>query len=363
MILGGFPWLSLGYSQIDSPLAGIAPVLGVYALSWLTAMSAGAFAAVIYARNIRLRAIATVGALIPWVIGFALRDHEWTAEKGNSLTVAIVQGAIPQELKWSLEQRDATLQLYWDLTKPYLGKQLIVWPEAALPGLAEYLDDYIRALHARTSASGSSLLTGALHTNDAEDEYYNGLLALNDKLEWYDKRRLVPFGEFFPVPHFIREWMRLMNLPYADLTPGATDQAPLDAAGEKIAATICYEDAYGAQQLAHLDVATVLVNVTNDAWFGDSTARYQHLEISRMRALEVGRPLLRAANDGISAIIGANGAIQDTLISFKAGVLSGTIRPRTGLTPYAKVDDWPVIAVFVACVLIAVIYKRKAANG
>jgi apolipoprotein N-acyltransferase len=233
-----------------------------------------------------------------------------------------------------------------------LGKQLIVWPEAALPGLAEYLSDYIAELHARVRASGSSLLVGAVHTNVAEDEYYNGLLALNDRAEWYDKRRLVPFGEFFPVPHFVREWMRLMNLPYADLTPGAANQAPLDAAGEKLAATICYEDAYGAQQLAHLDVATVLVNV------GDSTARHQHLEISRMRALEAGRPLLRAANDGISAIIGADGGVQSTLTQFKAGVLSGTIRPRTGLTPYARWANWPVLFVLTIGIVLAVFYRR-----
>ena len=359
MILGGFPWLSLGYSQINSPLSGLAPVFGVYGLSWLIALSAGALTAIISTKQSRIRVIAIVLAAIPWAVGAGLRSHEWTAEKGNSLEVAIVQGAVPQESKWSVDQRDTTLQLYWDLTKPHLGKQLIIWPEAALPSLAEYLEDYIAELHARARASGSSLLVGAVHTNAAEDEYYNGLLALNDQMEWYNKRRLVPFGEFFPVPRFVREWMRLMNLPYADLTPGASNQPPLDAAGEKIAATICYEDAYGAQQLAHLDVATVLVNVTNDAWFGDSTARHQHLEISRMRALEVGRPLLRAANDGISAIIGADGAVQNTLTQFKAGVLSGTIRPRTGLTPYARVDDWPVIVVFVACIVLAVFYKRR----
>jgi apolipoprotein N-acyltransferase len=359
MILGGFPWLSLGYSQIDSPLSGLAPVLGVYGLSWLTALSAGALTTLIVAKRLRLRVIALVLLIIPWVAGIAFRDHEWTQEKGNSLSVAIVQGAVPQELKWSAEQRDATLQLYWDLTRPHLGQQLIIWPEAALPGLAEYLGDYIAQLHARARASGSSLLVGAVHTNNAENEYYNGLLALNDHAEWYDKRRLVPFGEFFPVPRFIREWMRLMNLPYADLTPGAADQPPLDAAGEKIAATICYEDAYGAQQLPHLDVATVLVNVTNDAWFGDSTARHQHLEISRMRALEAGRPLLRAANDGISAIIAANGAVENTLIQFKAGVLSGTIRPRIGLTPYARTGNWPVMMLCIVCIASALLYRRR----
>jgi apolipoprotein N-acyltransferase len=174
------------------------------------------------------------------------------------------------------------------------------------------------------------------------------LLSLDEELHWYDKRRLVPFGEVFPVPSFVREWMKLRDLPYTDLTPGERRQSALPAAGQKIGATICYEDAYGAEQLEVLKEATLLVNVTNDAWFGDSTAKPQHLEISRMRALEAGRPLLRAANDGISALLGPAGEVQATLPRFEPGVLTGVVQPRTGLTPYAKVGNTPVI---VACLI------------
>ena len=157
------------------------------------------------------------------------------------------------------------------------------------------------------------------------------------------QRRLVPFGETFPVPPFIREWMKLQSLPYSDITPGDKHQPALRAAGQKIGATICYEDAYGSDQLEVLKDATLLVNVTNDAWFGDSPAAHQHLQISRMRVIEAGRPLLRAANDGISAIINADGKVVKTLPRFKPDVLTGVVQPHTGLTPYAHVGNWPLV--------------------
>ena len=147
------------------------------------------------------------------------------------------------------------------------------------------------------------------------------------------------------MPPFIREWLKLMNLPYSDLSSGKQSQGALKVKNQKLGATICYEDAYGVEQLDVLKDATLLVNVTNDAWFGDSTAAHQHLQISRMRALEAGRPMLRAANDGISAIIGADGEVAATLPRFKPGVLTGVVQPRTGLTPYAVVGNIPVISI------------------
>jgi len=255
----------------------------------------------------------------------------------------VVQGAVPQEMKWSEAYRDSTLELYRSLTQPVLGRDLIVWPEASLPALAHELNDYLAKLWAEARARHSDLVLGLLHFDFEDRTYHNGLLALSDRSYWYDKRRLVPFGEFFPVPQFVRNWMKLMSLPYTDFVPGAAQQPPLPAGGVLLGATICYEDAYGAEQLAVLDRATVLVNVTNDAWFGDSTARHQHLQISRMRALEAGRPLLRAANDGISAILDARGRIVASLPQPKPGVLTGTVQPRTGLTPYARSGNFPVV--------------------
>jgi apolipoprotein N-acyltransferase len=168
----------------------------------------------------------------------------------------------------------------------------------------------------------------------------------------------VPFGEFFPVPDFVRSWMRLMSLPYADIAHGMDTQPALEAGGQKLGATICYEDAYGSEQLAVLRDATLLVNITNDAWFGDSTAPHQHLEIARMRALEGERYLLRAANDGVTAIIQPDGKVKAAIPQFKPGVLKGVVEPRTGLTPYARTGNVPIVVFCAAALLLALLLTR-----
>ncbi len=361
--LSGFPWLGVGYTQLDTPLAGFVPVMGVYGVSLLVMVTAGAVAAVVLARG-KARIVAVGVALLPWLAGAVLARHEWTQPVGAPVTVAIVQGAVPQEMKWSAEQRDSTLDLYRSLTEPHFGTQLILWPEAALPDIAHALVDFLQSLWADARAAGSDIVLGQLRQDPESRQVYNGLLAMSDSAQWYDKRRLVPFGEFFPVPSFVRQWLRLMSLPNSDISAGAQGQPALRAAGQLLGATICYEDAYGSEQLAVLREATLLVNVTNDAWFGDSTAPHQHLEISRMRALEAGRPLLRGANDGITALIAADGKIMSTIPQFEPGVLTGSVQPRTGLTPYARVGNWPVLGVcwFLIVVALVMRYRRQFAE-
>lgn len=363
--LSGFPWFALGYSQTDTPLAGFAPIGGVYTISLLVAISAGAVVALLDGSS-RQRLIAVIALAAIWGSGAVLWKHEWTRPVNGPLTVAVVQGAVPQDVKWSEQYRDSTLQLYRDLTLPHLGSDIILWPEAALPEMPEQLRDYLSFMWSAARAKHSTLIMGLLHYGENESDVRNGLLSLDQELHWYDKRRLVPFGEFFPVPAFVREWMRLQSLAYSDITPGARQQPALTAAGQKIGATICYEDAYGAEQLHVLREATLLVNVTNDAWFGDTTAAPQHLQISRMRVMEAQRPLLRAANDGISAIIDADGKVEKTLPRFKPAVLTGSVQPRTGLTPYAHVGNWPLVSFCMAILAFAlwpVIANLRRAAG
>lgn len=353
--LSGFPWFALGYSQTDTPLAGFAPLGGVYTISLLVAISAGALV-VLVCGTLRQRIVAAAAMVVLWGAGALLWRLPWTEPAGRPLTAAIVQGAIPQDVKWSPEYRDSTLRTYRELTLPRLGHDILLWPESALPDFPSELHDYFSLLWSQARAQGSTLITGQLHVGKDLDDIRNGLLVLDREVrhaQWYDKRRLVPFGEFFPVPGFVRQWMRLQSLPFSDITPGAPRQPALSAAGQKIGATICYEDAYGSEQLAVLKDATLLVNVTNDAWFGDTTAAAQHLQISRMRAMEARRPLLRAANDGISAIIDAHGNVARTLPRFKPGVLTGSVQPRTGLTPYARVGNWPVVSFCFLVLLVA----------
>jgi apolipoprotein N-acyltransferase len=360
--LSGFPWFALGYSQTDSPLAGFAPIGGVYGISLLAAISAGALM-VVWTGAGRDRIVAGIVIAAIWGSGALLWKHEWTQAIGRPLTVAIVQGSVPQDVKWTVEYRDSTLDLYRDLSLPHLGKDIILWPESALPDMPDQLRNYVSIMWSAARARGSTLITGMLHYGENEDDIRNGLLALDDEAQWYDKRRLVPFGEFFPVPSFIRAWMRLKSLPYTDLTPGPRRQPALHAAGNRIGATICYEDAYGAEQLEVLKEATLLINVTNDSWFGDTTAAHQHLQISRMRVMEAQRPLLRAANDGISALIHADGYVEKTLPRFKPAVLTGVLQPRTGLTPYAKAGNWLVILLCAAAVLGATLWGHRRSGS
>jgi len=358
--LSGFPWLALGYTHLDTPLAGFAPVGGVYMVSLVVAACAGAVALLVTReRRGLIPGAVTIVAL--WLAGYALWGHEWTQPVRKPVSVAIVQGAVPQEMKWDQQQFEATLQLYHDLTQPHLGANIIVWPESALAAPQYLLGDYLSREWAEAREAGSSLVLGQLQHEAARDVYFNSVLALGDEPQWYSKRRLVPLSEFFPIPSFMADWLRGMDLPYSGFEAGARTQPALDAGGEKVGASICYEDAYASDQLGVLKQATILVNVTNDAWFGDSTAAHQHLQISRTRALEAGRFLLRAANDGISAIIGPDGKVVKTFPRFQPGVLTGTVQPRTGLTPYALVGNWPVILLSAFALLLCAYFARRKA--
>jgi len=361
--LSGFPWLSLGYAMIDSPLKGWAPLFGVYGVSWATAVIAvGVNVSVMPGVPIarRLIALGVIAALV--VIPALLGHHDWTHAAGPPLSIAAVQGAVSQDQKWLAKNRDETMSRYSGLTADAWGARLIVWPEAALPILANEIPDYLRRLKELGQAHGSDFAIGLVNYEPATSRFYNGLLVLSDTGGgWYYKRHLVPFGEYFPVPAFIRSWLRLMNLPYNDISAGRDNQPTLSAAGVKLGLTICYEDAFGSRQLKVLRDATLLINVTNNAWYGDSTAPHQHLQIARMRALEAGRYLVRAANDGITAAIGPHDEIVARLPQFKQAVLRADVQPMTGLTPYARFGNYPVI--LGACALLALALWRRRQGG
>jgi apolipoprotein N-acyltransferase len=357
--LSGFPWLSLGYSQSDTWLAGIAPVAGLYGLSALLLVSAGALY-MLWRGSARQRVAGALLLLLPWPAGLLLTRVEWTRPAGAPVSVAILQGAIPQDMKWLATNLQHTLDLYRDLNEQALGARLIVWPEAAAPDLANNLTRYLSDIYSRSARRGSDVLMGVVRSSDDGAQYFNSILAMGEELQFYDKSHLVPFGEYFPVPGFVRSWLRLMSLPYSDFDAGAASQPPLLVAGLKIAASICYEDAYPSGQLAALRDSALLVNVTNDAWFGRSSARYQHFQIARLRALEAQRYLLRAANDGITAVAGPHGEIVAQAPQFAPAVLRASVVPRTGATPYLRTGNWPVITLASGGVLLAAWRRNRA---
>ncbi|MBX3696121.1 MAG: apolipoprotein N-acyltransferase, partial [Steroidobacteraceae bacterium] len=203
---------------------------------------------------------------------------------------------------------------------------------------------FLGRLYSEASARGSALVLGLVRASDDGTRYFNSVAALGEQgVQWYDKHHLVPFAEFFPVPAFVRRWLRLMSLPYSDFTRGAAVQPPLEAAGLALAAGICYEDAYGSTLAREIAGADALVNVTNDAWFGHSTARFQHFQIARLRAIESGRFMVRAANDGISAVIGPRGEVVAEAPEYTATVLRTSITPRRGLPPYARIGNYGIV--------------------
>lgn len=322
-VLTGFPWLALGYSQAPpSPLAGFAPILGGYGVGLIVALLAAALA---FARWWGLAAVALAG-----LVGFGLRGIAWTAPVGESLTVSLLQGNIPQSLKWVPERLPLSLETYARLAAAHPAK-LTVLPETALPLFFDEVPrDTLRAL----TRHGDALIGTAVRVR--EGGYVNGAVAVTPDLrtQSYAKRHLVPFGEY--VPPGFTWFFKLVSIPMSDFSAGPPVQKPLDIAGQKVAPNICYEDVFGEEVLRALPEATLLVNLSNTAWFGDSLAQPQHLQIAQMRALETGRPMLRATNTGMTAAIAADGTVAGVLPPFVTDALTVEVQGYAGLTPYAR---------------------------
>jgi apolipoprotein N-acyltransferase len=358
--LTGFPWLSLGYSQTGTWMAGLAPVLGVYGVSALVLLGAGALVTLVLGAR-REQVLAGVVLVLIWVVPGWLRGSAWTVPAGPAISVAIVQGAIPEDEKWLAAHHDAQLDTYRDLTRQVLGAQVIVWPEAAVPDTAQHASDYLLARYHEAHARRSALVLGVFRETQNGD-LYNSILTLGDSVDWYDKQHLVPFTEAIRGPHFALKWLEFMNLPYEGFEYGASHQPPLSAGGLVLLPAICYDDAYGSSNLGMLPAANALVTVTNDGWFGHSTARFQHLQIAQMRSIETGRYLIRAANDGISAIIGPDGRLRAVAPGFVPAVLRGSVVPMRGLPPYARFGNWLIISLS-ATTLALVLALGQIARG
>lgn len=352
-LFSGFPWMSLGYAQTDTSLAGWAPIVGVYGVSLMLMISATAWLIAILERG-RNRWIALAIVALPWLGGALLTAVQWTEPVGDAFKASIIQAGIAQENKWLPEQRQPTKDFYRERTLALADSPLVVWPEVAIPSVTDREERYIQSLEAIARKNGQTILFGILEREFNESDeatIFNGVIGVNgDERQVYRKRHLVPFGEYFPVPAFIREWLRMMSLPFSDISPGA-DQQPLltMADGTALTVVICYEDSYGAEMLFAFPEASMLVNVSNDAWFGDSIAPHQHLQIARMRSLELGRETIRATNTGISAFIDSKGRLLASGAQFEAVQMSLDMQPHSGMTPYARLGNWPVATL---CLLV-----------
>jgi apolipoprotein N-acyltransferase len=323
-------------------MAGLAPVLGVYGISALLLVGAGALVSLCVGTR-RERLLALVVLVVIWVVPAALQRIAWTRPAGPAVSVAIVQGDIPEDTKWQSDHYDAQADTYRNLTQQALGAQVIFWPEAALPDVVQHFGDYMLARYHEAHAHHSAMVVGMLRET-SKGELYNSIMTLAESVDFYDKIHLVPFTEVIPGPAFAHHWLELMNLPYEGFAYGGSQQPPLAAGGLVLLPAICYDDAYGSSNLHMLRTANALVTVTNDAWFGHSTARYQHLQIAQMRAIESRRYLVRAANDGISGVIGPDGRVLAAAPGWVPIVLHTSVIPMLGLPPYARVGNWLIIS-------------------
>lgn len=344
----GFPWLVAGYSQVpDGPLAGYAPLVGVYGVSFLLALIAALLAWSVTARGrLAQRAWAAAAIVALGVGGQALRGLEWTTPDGAPTTVALLQGNIPQDMKWRPETTQATLERYARMAAASPA-QLIVLPETALPLFEVDLPDVYRdGLVSLGRQNGGDVLAG-LPTGSPYSDYYNSVISFGSAPgQRYHKVHLVPFGEYIPLKAVWGWVIEVLHIPLSDFARGAADQQPLAIGGQRVAANICYEDAFGEEIIRQLPAASVLANVSNLAWFGDSFAPWQHAQMSQMRALETGRMMLRATNTGVTAIIDAKGRILASLPLFARGSLAGSIQGYAGSTPYVRWGNAPVLAVW-----------------
>lgn len=359
-VFSGFPWLSIGYSQIDSPLVGLAPILGVFGVSWAVALSAGLLAWL--STSPRRAPVALAGLAVVWAGAYGLGRIDWTHPVGEPLSVTLAQGDVAQQAKWSPEAVQRAVHRYSRLTQGHWRSDLVIWPETAIPNYYRAVKPALDDLGQQLAAHDTTLITGLLRASPDGQQIYNSVVAVGAGSGLYAKRHLVPFGEYFPVPEVIRRWMAQSGMPYSDFTPGALDQKPIVAGDVALGISICYEDIFGGLIARDVPPANVLVNVSDDAWFGRSIGPDQHFEIARMRAAETGRYLLRADNSAVTGIVGPDGGIEKRAPDFEQTVVTGEIHAYEGKTPFVRWGNGGVAGLAMLVVVAAGMAGRRRSS-
>ena len=362
--LTGFPWLSLGYSQTGSALSGYAAVIGVYGVSWLSVVSAALLLTALLYNNNKKSFFALISIAAIWLAGYFLLQINWTEATGKPLKVSLVQGNVEQMSKWDPDLVEKRKQTYLSLTQQHWDSELVLWPENSLTIFYHQLEkNYLASLTAAAKKNNTDIILGLPVLDRKKDEYFSSLMAIKhdankDKPQFYNKNHLVPFGEYLPFSSLLRGLITFFDLPMSSFTPGQYNQNLLTAAGQKIAPTICYEDAFGEDVIRFLPEATLLLNASNNAWYGDSFAPHQHVQISQMRALETGRDMMRVTTNGVSALIDHKGNIISRSPQFEAHVVTGLVQPRIGSTPYVKWGNYPVLVLILFGLAGSFRYKK-----
>ncbi len=343
--LTGFPWLYLGYAAIDTPLQGFAPIIGVYGLSWLC-IFIGMSALCTISGNIKQRLLNGAMIILILILGFLLQQIHWTKPDGNHYSVALIQGNIEQSLKWEPEKFQQHFDTYFSMTQLANQADIIVWPEAALPVPLPYGQPYVDVL-TESLLPNNTVVFGALRANN-DGFFYNTVQVAGDGTGEYDKHHLVPFGEYIPFYNLIGKAMDLLKLPMSFALPGPRVQPPLQVHEWNVGALICYEIVYPSLSLTRAQDSAILLTISNDTWFGRSLGPLQHFQMSRMRALETGRYLIRATNNGISGIINPEGSVEAQAPQFVATTLTGSAEGMRGKTPLMWITHYAILLLMVA---------------
>ncbi len=354
VVFTGFPWLSIGYSQIDSPLANFAPLIGEVGITALVILINVCLVKIVVTlkqSNKKRLALPLLLLFIITALSYGLTDVNWVQATGKKTKVALVQGNIAQSIKWAPEQEWPTMLKYLDLTRVNYDADIIIWPESAIPAIEPSVQDYLSTVNQSALLNNTAIITGILNYNFESKEYFNSLIVLGNKKEGddlgyyynhrnrYSKNHLLPIGEFVPFQELLRPIAPLFNLPMSSFSRGNYMQDNLIAKNLHILPLLCFEIVFPHQLAANLTKQTNLfLTVSNDAWFGDSHGPHQHMEIARMRALEFGRPLLRSTNNGITAVVDHHGNFIARIPQFEEAVLTTEVALVTGETPYSQ---WP----------------------
>jgi apolipoprotein N-acyltransferase len=365
--LTGFPWLSIGYTQTDSFLSNWYPIIGEIGLSTLIVLVSISLCIGIQQKK---WVLAFIPIAVVAITSLTIGNVAWTTPTGVVKSVALVQGNIPQSMRFDPEKDQMAMDKYLTLTNPVWNKDIIIWPEAAVPKLESLVQSYLKNLDAQATQTNTGLITGVINYDINTNIAYNSLIALgiDDEVnnhsyqinhsKRFSKHHLLPIGEFVPFEDILRPLAPIFDLPMSSFSRGEYVQNNLVAGNTYFAPAICFEIAFPKQISANLtEKSQVIVTVSNDAWFGDSHGPHQHLQIAQVRAKEFGLPVLRATNNGVSAIVNHLGEIQSQLPQFKALVLEDEIALVEGKTPYRKYGDFPIWLLLMTSLLIATLVK------
>ncbi len=356
-ILTGFPWLTTGYAMLDTPLAGLAPLGGVYLVGLLTLMTVGALSALLRELS-RASLLWSLLLVCGWVGGWYLSDMPWTQPRGKAISIAIVQNNVPLMLKWDRSESEKIIADYLAQSASLRDVDVVVWPEAAVP---DYLDQMPADFHRQLREHPADFIFGVLTRERINDQqrYFNSIAAVGERTAVYHKQHLVPFGEFLPLQWLFNPLVKMLNIPMSDFTPWHQHQDPLPAAGNFFAASVCYEDAFPNEWRNQVPASGLLINLSEDAWFGDSLAPHQRLQMARFRSLESGRPMIRSSNNGLSSVINWRGGIDIVAPQFVKTVVTAAVQPRIGVTPYTVYGDTPVLIFTVMLLLLGLCLPAK----